>query len=232
MREASSHFGVLSVYLITRSSLKAFVRPNRCQNCRLLVDRCMCHELTKITCEMDIKLLLHSRELARVSNTGIIASRIVDSITEIHYGTPGYRFKALDVVAPEKLNLVLHPDAGRSLEEYRELGVRPSEINLVVPDGNWPQASNMTRKLVSSGLFKPVRLEKPVGGRYWLRIDHNHMDGVSTLEAIASALEVMGNETAGDALRRAFDKFVHESLLIRGKKALAQKFFGSSRYMG
>ena len=101
----------------------------------------------------------------------------------------------------------------------------------MVPDGNWPQASNMTRKLVSSGLFKPVRLEKPVGGRYWLRIDHNHMDGVSTLEAIASALEVMGNETAGDALRRVFDKFVHESLLIRGKKALAHKFFGSSRYM-
>jgi DTW domain-containing protein YfiP len=178
-----------------------------------------------------MKLLLHSRELARVSNSGLLAAQMIGSMKEVHYGTPDYRFKPEDIISPSKLNLVLYPDASRSISSYVKENVSAKDINLIIPDGNWPQANSMTKKLVSTGKFSPVRLENPTGGRYWLRIDHNHAEGVSTLEAIASVLEALSLGAEASTLRSGFERFVYESLLIRGKKDLALEFLHSSNYL-
>ena len=209
--------------------MKAFVRPNRCQRCRLLIEKCICDELKPIDSDLEITLLLHAKEMGRVSNTGLIARRVISSISETHYGTPDYRFKPDDIYQKDKHNLVLYPDAGKSLESYHAEGVEAKNINLIVPDGNWPQANSMTKKLVATGKFKPVKLDAPVGGRYWLRLDHNHEAGVSTLEAIASAMSVFGLEREEKNLRSALESFVYQSLVIRSKLPMAEKYLESSK---
>ena len=175
-----------------------------------------------------VNLLLHAKEMGRVSNTGLIASRVISSIKEVHYGTPDYRFKPEDVFQEGKKNLILYPDAAASLSDFKEQGVPAGEINLIVPDGNWPQANSMTKKLVVSGKFNTVRLAKPVGGRYWLRLDHNHEHGVSTIEAIASAMEVMELDEESKVLRNALENFVYQSLLCRGKVQMAKQYLETS----
>lgn len=211
--------------------MKAFVRPYRCQRCRLLLDKCICSELVPIDSQFRMKLLLHAKEMGRVSNTGLIASRVINSIEEIHYGTPDYRFSPEDIYDPHKENLVLYPESNRTLEGLYSEGVNLSDLNLIVPDGNWPQANSMTKKLISSGKFKTVKLGQPIGGRYWLRLDHNHEAGVSTLEAVATAFEKYGLKKEGCNLRIALEKFVYQSLIIRCKLDLAKQYLDSSEYL-
>ena len=169
--------------------------------------------------------------MGRVSNTGLIATRVISSIKEVHYGTPDYRFKPEDVHEESKKNLILYPDAAASLSDFKDQGLSASDINLIVPDGNWPQANSMTKKLVVSGKFNTVRLTNPVGGRYWLRLDHNHEHGVSTLEAIATAMEVMELNEESRVLRHALEDFVYQSLLIRGKVEMAQEYLKTSKLL-
>ena len=211
--------------------MKAFVRKNRCQRCRLLVEKCICQKLVRIDSSLQINLLLHAKEMGRVSNSGLIATRVISSIAETHYGTEDYRFRPEDIYKPNMENLVLYPEASKSLESYKKDGLDPTRLNLIVPDGNWPQANSMTKKLVITGKYKPVKLGHPVGGRYWLRLDHNHEAGISTLEAIATAFEVFGLISESNKLREALEHFVHQSLIIRGKSDLSEQYFGTSTYL-
>lgn len=211
--------------------MQAFVKANRCQRCRLLLEKCICSKLSPIDSKFKINLLLHAKEMGRVSNTGLIARRVIPSINEVHYGTPDYRFKPEDVFKEGKKNLILYPDATATLGHYKDQGFKPEDINLIVPDGNWPQANSMTKKLLTSGLFNTVRLASPVGGRYWLRLDHNHEHGVSTLEAIATSMEVMSLDKESKVLRHALEDFVYQSLIIRGKVKMAQKYLETSKVL-
>lgn len=191
----------------------------------------MCERLSPVETTLNVTLLIHAKEMGRVSNTGLLAQKILKSSKRVFYGTPSYRFHPAHVHKDHMQNLILYPDANMSIEDHFEQGYQPEDVNLVVPDGNWTQAHSMTKKLIASRLFRPVKLKRPKGGRYWLRLEHNHEMGVSTLEAVASTLEAFGQNIAAVNLRQALEYFVHESLIIRSKHDMASKYIETSAYL-
>ena len=72
-------------------------------------------------------------------------------------------------------------------------------VNLIVPDGNWRQASKVHRRHPELGALPRVKLSQPNVGTDHLRTEH-FLEGHSTLEAIAMAFEVLESEAVGLAL--------------------------------
>lgn len=190
----------------------------------------MCDQVETSSAPTLIKLLVHAKEMGRVSNTGLIARNFLSNISPVYYGTPYYKFHPRDVYEEGCENWILYPEASCTVAEKIERGADPALVNLIVPDANWTQANHMTRKLLRSGSFTTVKLSEPRGGRYWLRLRGNHPVGVCTMEAVASFYDECGLPKISEHLRQGLEKFVYRSLKIRGKKEEAYRYLQTSRY--
>ena len=101
----------------------------------------------------------------------------------------------------------------------------PTPPALVVPDGNWRQASRMTKRLPllagATKVFLPVRL---FAGSALRRNHTGHR--MSTYEAVTQALAVLEGEAIAGPLLDFYRRAVDRMLLVRGKLKLADIYGG------
>lgn len=109
--------------------------------------------------------------------------------------------------------LVLFP-----AESARVLGPEDAlrgPVVLVVPDGNWRQASRVIHRDEAAAGAEIVTLPPGPPSRYRLRKRHNEA-ALSTFEAIARALAILERPSIEGEMMRAFDLFVTRTLALRG----------------
>ncbi|MBN2341484.1 MAG: DTW domain-containing protein [Deltaproteobacteria bacterium] len=187
----------------------------RCTRCRMHKSLCVCSFIRPMYLQTQIILISHVREYVKISATGPLALECLpNSELLIH----GRRENPLDLnrfLNPERRALILFPRPGVQplTREMVESDSRP--ITLVVPDGNWAQASKMARRLPGVEHFSNVTLPDGQQTQWGLRKE-THSDGLATFEAIARAIGIIESPLAQQKMEALFDEMVSRTKRLRG----------------
>ena len=185
-------------------------RENRCPKCRLTRRLCMCAELPEIDIPFELVVLQHILEGNSLSNTGSLAARMLRPSRLLTYrGTCEDEHRA----ALEPPGLLLYPVPGA-------VPLTPAHLEgagrLVVLDATWRRARRMYRKTEPLRALKTVTLPHGIEPRWVLR--RPPAPGMlSTVEAIAGALEALGLADAAQRIHVFLDDFMPRALHITRK---------------
>jgi DTW domain-containing protein YfiP len=185
---------------------------------------CICALIPTLQTRTRIVLVMHRAEERKSTNTGRLALAALPNSQIVVRGRRGAPADDLAWGARSRpLLLFPHEDAapiGTALESLAQASDdRP--FTLVVPDGNWRQASKVRKRV--AGLNDVPCVSLPIGERsiYRLRFEA-HRTGLATLEAIARALRILegdGGPEIERALLELFRVMVDRTLWSRGSIA-------------
>ena len=116
---------------------------------------------------------------------------------------------------PSRRTLVLFPSDEAEPLTREFLARDPRPVTLVVPDGNWGQASSAIRREPALRDLPRVVLPALGATRYRLRVEP-HAEGLATYEAIARALGVLEGPELRASLEQLFEAMVESTLATRG----------------
>jgi len=158
---------------------------------------------------------MHYREQIKTTATGPLAlEALPNSELRIHgqKDTP-LDFSYLNV--PERRTLLLYPGDDAPILTRNFLDQDNRSVTLVVPDGNWRQASRMGRRLRGLEHAEMVRLPEGPRTRWGIRREY-HREGLSTFEAIARALGIIESPDVQAGMEDLFSLMVQRTLDSRG----------------
>ena len=182
---------------------------------------CLCAEIPRLALATRVVLVMHHREISRTTATGPLALRALTN-GELHLH--GARDAPLDLTSLHgqgRRVMVLFPsdDARPLTPELLAADRRP--VTLVVPDGNWRQASRASRRIPGLAQAEPVVLVEGAPSRYRLRREPKE-GGLATFEAIARALGILESAAAQAELETLFLRMVERTLDSRGRAPTAE----------
>lgn len=187
----------------------------RCPSCGVLATVCVCNDVAPLDLETELVVVIHSTEVRKTTNTGIVATRCVRGSRVLVHGLIDEPL-AQPAVATGRRGLVLFPSA--SAVPLTRAHAARGPISLFVPDGNWGQATRMSRRLPWLAGLPHVTLPPGPPSRYRLRAK-TRAHGLATMEAIARALGILEGPPVQRELERVFDLFVQRTLFARGSAA-------------
>lgn len=191
-------------------------RLARCPDCWLPVASCVCADLPRIHVETRVVIVMHHTETRRTSNTGRLAARVLGApvlLRGLRASDPRTRAPAPDALAPDRRRLVLFPSPDARLLSPDDAARGP--LTLIVPDGNWKQASRARSRDEAAAGAEIVTLPPGPPTRYRLRRPPSEY-ALCTYEAIARALALLESPSIEAEMMRALDLFVERTLTLRG----------------
>ena len=198
--------------------------PTPCPSCRLQGWLCVCAYAPRVTIRTPLVVVVHVHDLGRASNTVRLLQLAIPDTRVVAHGIYPDPADPASHVPAGATPVVLFPGHGARPLTPELVASLPSPA-LVVPDGNWRQASRMVKRMpLLSGAVKVALPTRSFEGRpARLNQTANHM---STYEAVAQAVALLeGEQVAGpllDFYRRATDRM----LLVRGKLRLRDVYGG------
>lgn len=190
-------------------------RAERCERCRLHVARCLCAEIPHLPLETRIVLVMHYREVPKTTATGPLALAALPNSELLVHGRVDHLLDLNRLHEEGRRVLLLFPSQGaRPLDSaLREEDARP--VTLIVPDGNWRQATRAARRI--PGLDRAERVFLPAGTptEWGLRTEPKS-GGLATFEAIARALGFLESTLVQQTLETLFRRMVKDTWAMRG----------------
>ena len=193
---------------------------NPCKNCGFSYPYCICNELKKINLKTRVELLIHYKELKRTSNTGrLISSLLVNQGIHIR----GQKDNPLDhknILNPNYTSVLLFPSDCATLASTESLESlsKGKSLQILVPDGNWRQASKVHYRVEELKHIPRVTLAGDQADRTQLLRNESKEDGMSTLEAIANLIGLIEGKKTKKHLMNAYRLKKKTQLKIRGIK--------------
>lgn len=178
---------------------------------------CICALLPRTETTTRIVLVMHHVEARRTTNTGRLVLLAFPKASAVVRGRPEDPEPPIPI--PEGTRpLLLYP--AEDAVPLDEVPPSPLPTTLVVPDGNWRQASKVRLRAPGMRAIPCVKLPPGPPSAYRLR-EEAHPHAVSTVEAIARALRILREEEAAAVLDRAFGEMVRRTIFSRGQHLLA-----------
>ena len=172
---------------------------------------CICALFPRLETQTRVVLVIDRAEIRKPTNTGQLATSSLVNSAVVVRGREGEPSKPIPV-APGSQPLLLFPREG----EAEVLRPMPGPVTLIVPDGNWRQASKVRARVPGLRSVPCVTLPPGEPSAYRLRSEA-HPHGLATLEAIARALgDPRGPGEIQAALERVFLAMVERTLWVRG----------------
>ncbi|MFZ4713159.1 MAG: tRNA-uridine aminocarboxypropyltransferase [Bacteriovoracaceae bacterium] len=185
-----------------------------CSGCALHINRCICEFIPQLNLRTRVSLIVHAKELKRTTNTGTLA---IKSLVNSELKVRGLEKTPLDlstILGVDYRPLLFYP-SDDALELTSELiQESPLPIQLIVPDGNWRQASKVHYRHPELKDVKRVMISKPNLETHQLRAEHTE-HGMATLQAIALALGIIEGELIEEKLMNLYQKKLEMTLLGR-----------------
>lgn len=187
----------------------------RCDACHMHHTLCVCALLPALSPRTRLSLLIHYREARKPTNSGQLAARCLQG-SAINIVGDRQRPLSLPLVHEHEQGILLFPAEDAVPIETFANSVRP--LVLIVPDGNWRQASKMRARVPGLAQLPCVVLPECTVTTYRLRAEPRN-GGLGTMEAIAYALgqlEGEGGPATRAALLHVFRMMVERTLWLRG----------------
>ena len=202
-----------------RDSLTGLRRKARCAVCKVPHQDCLCHRLPRAAAETKILVIQHRREQGSQSNTGPLAHKVLENSKLVVYGER-QPLDASVLTEPGRDTFVLFPLPDAPTISPEVIAPAPGRnTTLVVLDGSWRQARRMSRRIPGIRSLPFVQLPAHLSPEWTLR--KPRLPGqLSTAEAVAVALEWIGESGAAQTLRDALAMVVGEVIKIRGARGL------------
>jgi DTW domain-containing protein YfiP len=186
---------------------------------------CLCSSLPTIEARNRLCLVLHRNEARKTTNTGSLAARCLRDSEVLVHGRAGEEALSPWSRSGNEITrgLLLYP-----CDEAETLGpehAAEGPLRLVVPDGNWRQASKMTRRIEWMAALPRVMLPESSATRYRLRFEPK-AGGLATMEAIARAFGLLEGSEVQEQLEEVFRKMVDRTLYSRGLLAREEVYGG------
>ena len=195
--------------------------PNKCEQCQLRKALCICAMIPRLALNTKVILLIHHRETHRTSNSGRLAHLILENSEMRVRGLKGNPMEREGLVVPDRQSVLLFPSINAVELTPEALKKFDKPLTLIVPDGNWRQASRVPNRepdLFSLPRFR-IPIDKPT--EYRLRSE-TRPEGMATFEAIARALGVIEGPEVQAQMEAIFRIKVERTLWSRAKITLAE----------
>jgi DTW domain-containing protein YfiP len=178
---------------------------------------CVCPWIPTFDLNTKVVLVMHRVERAKTSATGPLALLCVPNSELRVHGVKDNPLDMTDLFVPERRVLLLYPEEGTRVLCRDFLAEDKRPITLIVPDGNWRQASTMKRRIKGLCCAETVRL--PVGEKTrWGLRNEIRDDGLATFEAIARALGILESKSVQSGMEAIFDLMVKRVVESRGPR--------------
>lgn len=187
-----------------------------CLNCGLHQNLCICSQIPSLNLKTRVCLVIHRKELKRTTNTGQLAIKSLTNSEMRIRGTQDKRSLDLsDLLTPHYRTILFYPseDAEELNADFLQQSSLP--IQLIVPDGNWRQASKVYSRHPELKDIPKVKISSPNFAKHHLRTEHSE-EGMATLQAIAFALAIIEGDQAIAPLFKLYDAKLKNTLLGRG----------------
>ena len=180
---------------------------------------CLCAHIVPHALTTRLALVMHHREVRKASATGPLAlAALSNSELYVH----GLRDEPLDLNHLHEEGrrvLLLFPREGARELDRSVVEEDPRPITLVVPDGNWRQASRAGKRIPGLERAEAVTLPSGPPTRWGVRRE-THALGLATFEAIARAIGVLESTAVQNELESLFDRMVTTTLATRGEASV------------
>ncbi len=175
-------------------------RAQRCPACGLHIPLCLCASMPRLRLETHVVLVQNNHERNKPTNTGRLASLMLDASERLFYGVRGEPFDPSPLLDPgTDYWLIFHrPERSRILTRDRVVARPGRRRALVFLDGTWAQCSRMSRRIAALESM-PMLALPPGPPSPWRVRGETHPERMSTLEAVIRALEIV--EGPGPARR-------------------------------
>jgi DTW domain-containing protein YfiP len=196
-----------------------------CLVCFLNPQLCICHLIPKLNLKTKVSLIIHHRELKRTTNTGRLALQALSNSEMRVRGLGRESLDLSDLLRPEYRSVLFYPshDAVELDRSFVEQSSLP--IQLIVPDGNWRQASKVHYRHEELRALPRVMIGGPNLSLFHLRAESSE-NGMATLQAIAMALAVTDGEEVGRELMDLYNAKLKQTLVGRGRVGIAKSLSG------
>ena len=190
-------------------------RSERCQHCRMHLRLCICEAIPRLDLTTRLILVMHHREWGRPTATGPLALAVLPNSELRIQGDREQVLDFRDLDTAGRQTLLLYPGDEAEVLDRNLLRADPRPVNLVVPDGNWRQASRMGRRL--PGLEHATMVRLPEGEKTaWGIRKETHPEGLATFEAIARALGIIESTDVQQSMEDLFRLMVARTIAARG----------------
>ncbi len=186
--------------------------PGRCPRCWLVRAYCVCAQVPALAPPVELVIVRHHAEARRSSGTARLAllaipgSGLVECGADLAAASAALADRLAAAPCPTWL---LFPDGGATAAPA------PPPRRLVVLDGTWREVRRMLHRLPA--LHPLPRLSLPAAPPPPLRLRQApSSESRSTLEAIADALALLGDEASARALHELYRRFAEQGLRARG----------------
>jgi DTW domain-containing protein YfiP len=187
-----------------------------CVECSLHKDLCLCELIPRLDLKTKMTLVVHYKELKRTTNTGTLALKaLVNSEVRIR-GKGREGLDLTDLLIPQYRTLLFFPSED-AVELNSELIADSSfPIQLIVPDGNWRQASKVHYRHHELKDIPRVMISTPNLETFHMRAETTD-HGMATLQAIALAMGVIEGHEVETALMNLYKIKLDRTLKGRGQ---------------
>jgi DTW domain-containing protein YfiP len=184
-------------------------RANRCGICLMHIGLCVCSLVPRLETRTRLVLIIHHTEIRKPTNTGHLgATCLVNS--EVHI-RGRENAPSTPIEWSDRTPLLLFPHEG----EAKPLEPVDGPVTLIVPDGNWRQASKVRARVPGLKGVRCVTLPPGPPSIYRLRSEA-HAEGLATIEAIARAMGILEGRHIQEPLEHIFRVMVERTLWARG----------------
>ncbi|PIS11485.1 MAG: DTW domain-containing protein [Bdellovibrio sp. CG10_big_fil_rev_8_21_14_0_10_47_8] len=189
-----------------------------CPECFLHPNLCICEVITSIQTKAKLSLIVHAKELKRTTNTGRLALKVLENSQMIVRGQNREPVDLSPLINDDYQSLLFFPadDAVQLTESFIKNISKP--IHLLVPDGNWRQASKVAIRHPELKTLPRVMITKPNMAREHLRAESSEI-GMATLQAIAEAFRIIEGETSYELLMKVYRAKLENTLKGRGQQS-------------
>ena len=192
-------------------------RQERCLQCRLIVQECICNEIVPLWTEHRLTLLTNKREEHIHSNTGRLLRLMLINNSLIYIGEKGWEKKIEEEIARREYTPVIFFPVTPSSDGQGIVKEKGKPLNIIVLDTNWSSARRWLYKLGSMDI-KKIELRTVPPSKYYLR-KQPKKENLCTFQAVTSLLDELGTENYGSStshMNELFDLWVKSMAKERG----------------
>jgi DTW domain-containing protein YfiP len=201
--------------------------PKRCQHCLMLLPICICALIPRIQTKTRMELIVHVREIRKPTNTGCLAAKCLENSATHVRGSQDQSVPYEQIFDDDYQNFFLFPADHAKVLSPALVAEATKPIRLIVPDGNWGQASRVASRIPENAKYQQVILPPGEPTQYRLRREpRQRPEGLATMEAIARAYAIIESKEVEAELVKIFRIMVDRSLWTKGKLAAEDVFGG------